>query len=192
MAKSRRKAAAKTRRRPPKLIVATTDQQPLSAAALAGAGSLAANISTVSPVQVDLRARFEQKLLQSPEEIRDAARALTEAIQDQIERLRSRNDDDTRDFIDFLEMLARGLSQLADALDQALAATPDQQPIFLGTAGKIAEQLKIGLFEYLEKDRAKIAGRSITIGLAVAGGWFLHKCGVDAAVAGTIKAIFRG
>lgn len=95
------------------------------------------------------------------------------------------------DFVAFLEMIADGLSKLADALDLALGddATKPVEPMFLGTAGKIVEKLKSGLFEYLDKEGANLAGFSIKIGLVAAGYKFLHACGVEGDVAAIVSGI---
>jgi hypothetical protein len=125
--------------------------------------------------------RTEQE--QDPAGIRTAARELITAVEDQLADLRGSNDPTTRDFIDFLETLAVGLNRLAEALDQALGAAPDQQQVFLGTAGKIAEQLKIGLLEFVEGHRATIAGYAIKIGLVGAGFNLLCTMGLGAEAA---------
>jgi hypothetical protein len=103
-----------------------------------------------------------------------AAREFVTAIEDQLVDLRGHNDPPTRDLIDFLEALAVGLKEIADALDQILGAPPDQQRLFLGTAGKIVDQL-IG---YIEAHRTAIAGYTVKVGLVCAGYNFLHAMGL--------------
>jgi hypothetical protein len=139
-------------------------------------------VTQVSPAVGDTRrwAQFEQQLSDHPAEIRDAARALAQAVRGQIAELREARRNDTAGLIDFLEMIARELDRLAEALDRAIGSV-DQQGIFLGEAKKIADQLKTGLHEYLEQHRADIVGYSIKISLISAAAWFLHACGFDLA-----------
>lgn len=144
----------------------------------------------------DAARRFESRLSERPADIRDATRSLVAAINDQIEQLNASMPNDEsltihNDFVTFLEMIADGLSKLADALDLALGddATKPVEPMFLGTAGKIVEKLKSGLFEYLDKEGANLAGFSIKIGLVAAGYKFLHACGVEGDVAAIVSGI---
>jgi hypothetical protein len=73
------------------------------------------------------------------------------------------------------------LDGLVGALDHVVGSSADQQPIFLGEAKWIADQLKTGVHEYLEKHRADIAGLDIKLGLVSAAGGFLYLCGFDLA-----------
>ena len=160
----------------------------VSAAVYTGAGQLTAHTQILEGVGY-ARDRSERQLSDNPVEIRDAARALAQAVKDQIAELKEPrlNDTKTADFIDFLEMIARELDKLVDALDRAIASV-DQQGIFLGEAKKIADQLKTGFYEYLEQHRADIAGYSIKISLVSAAAWFLHACGFDLA---SIISLFK-
>jgi hypothetical protein len=164
-----------------------------AAAAFAGAGSLSTDAKVVEAVG-DTRRRLEfgQQLAERPAEIRDAAHVLAQTVKEQITELRAarHNDTESADFIDFLEMIARELDRLVDALDRAIAAkgSADQQQMFLGEAGKIANHLKAGFYEYLEQHRADIAGHSIKVGLVSAAAWFLHACGFDLA---SIVSVFK-
>jgi hypothetical protein len=164
-----------------------------SNATLAGEGSLSANARVVTAVgDTRRRVEFAQQLSEHPVEIRDAARALAQAVRDQITELAAarRNDTETADFIEFLEMVARELDRLVDALDRAIKGSADQQPMFLGEAGKIADQLKTAFDEALPS----IAQFSIKIGVVAAGAIFLqHICGLDpniAAVTSILNATF--
>ena len=157
----------------------------LNAEVLTGAGDLRADARVVAAVG-DTRRRFDlgQQLSDRPAEIRDAARTLAQAVKDQIAELREarRNDTDTGKFTEFLEMIARELDKLVDALDHAIqegAKGSADQGMFLGEAKKIADQLKTGFYEWLEQHRANIAGYSIKIGLVGAAAMFLHTCGID-------------
>jgi hypothetical protein len=85
----------------------------------------------------------------------------------------------------FFEKMAKGLADLADALDRAVSTGTNGQlePVFLGTAGRIARQLHLALFEWLEKERTTIIGvpmRLAIFGVSIA---FLHLIGADSASA---------
>jgi hypothetical protein len=120
------------------------------------------------------------RLHQNPAAIRDGVRELVAAVRDQIEALRERNDPATRDFIDFLEFVAKKLGEIAEAIDTALSAPPDKQQMFFGTAGQLVEQLKIGLIEYVEKHRTEIAGYSFKGVFAITALKVLALAGFDA------------
>jgi hypothetical protein len=146
------------------------------------------------------RAQFEQRLLETPAEIRDAAHDLAGAIEDQIHVLNAskpnEGDDVTKHnaFVDFLAYIAGELRKLAEALDRAIAAAasaPDQQRMFLGTAGKIADRLQIAFGDWFEQNATNVAGYSIRIGLFAAAFGFLRACGVDGDVATLASAILN-
>jgi hypothetical protein len=159
-------------------------------ATFAGESSLFANPQVVKAG--DTRLRLGQPLSDQPAEIRDAARVLSQAVKDQIAELRAERRNDTAQLIDFLEMVARGLDKLVEALDRAIdaSATSEQQGIFLGEAKKIADQLKAAFDEALPS----IAQFSIKLGVVAAGAIFLqHVCGLDpniAAVTSIVNATF--
>jgi hypothetical protein len=67
-------------------------------------------------------------------------------------RDRRSNDPDAGELIDFLEWLATDLSRLVESLDRAIA---QPEPMFLGHAAEIAEQLQLGLMEALERHHRK-------------------------------------
>jgi hypothetical protein len=160
---------------------------PLAAAPFAPELTVSADAQVVKAAG-DTRRRFEQQFSNHPAEIRDAARALAQAVKDQIAKMKEARRNDVGDFINFLEWVAQELDRLVDALDRAIKDPDDQQPIFLGEAGKIANHLKTGLYEYLEQHRADISGHMITGGLVIAAAGFLHACGFDLA---SIISIFR-
>jgi hypothetical protein len=130
-------------------------------------------------VQTGIRPTMLQRVEQDPVAIRNAARDLVTAINEQIAQLAPRNDPDTRDFIDFLTWVVGQLNALITALDQLIAAAPEQQPMFLGGVGKVVEQLKIGTFEYLEPHRAAIMGRAFNFGLSIIALKFAALFGLD-------------
>jgi hypothetical protein len=163
------------------------------AAAFAGAGTLVTD-AQVGKAVGDTQRRPGQPLSDSPVEIREAARVLAQAVKDQIAELRAERRNDTAELIDFLEMMARELDKLVDALDRAIEerakGSADQEHIFLGEAAKYAAQLKSALDESLPF----IARFSIKIGVVVAAAMFLQQvCGLDpsiAAVTSILNATF--
>jgi len=75
------------------------------------------------------------------------------------------------EFVEFLERIAAGLAELADAVDQAINASVDgpPEPMFLGKAARITEQLNVGMMEWLEANRTNLMGCTLRIGLIGAG-----------------------
>jgi hypothetical protein len=104
------------------------------------------------------RSRIEGRLSEQTVDIRDAARALSRAFSEQIEELKRSKPNDPERLVEhdglvaFFERMAAGLGDLADALDRAISGASDGklESIFVRTAGKIAEQLHVGLMEWLD------------------------------------------
>jgi len=113
----------------------------------AGAGNLAANAEVVRAEKV-----IAQNLAANTAGNRAGAQALLRATQVKITELRDArlNDPATEDLVEFLEWLAQGLTRLVDNLDRAIAQPAE--PLFLGTAGDIAHELKLGLVEAVKKN----------------------------------------
>jgi hypothetical protein len=163
----------------------TADERSRAEAPLSGGGNTV-NITYVT----------RNNLSKRPTDIRDAARVLVKEIKDQVEQLQKSKPNDKEglakhnEFVAFLERITAGLTELADALDQAVSASPNgpPEPIFLGKAARIAEQLNVGMMEWLEANRANVAGCTLRIGLIGAGYLFLNTCGLD----GNIAAIVGG
>jgi hypothetical protein len=140
---------------------------------------------------------LKRSLSERPADIRDAARALVKEIRDQVEHLQGSKPNDEEglakhnEFVAFLERIAAGLAELADALDQAVSASPGgpPEPMFLGKAARIAEQLNIGMMEWLEANRANVAGCTLRIGLIGAGFLFLNACGLDGSIAAIVSGL---
>jgi hypothetical protein len=161
-------------------------EPPAAEATLREEGTVAANARII-----------ERSLSERPADIRDAARALVKEIKDQVEQLKNSKPNDEEglakhnEFVEFLERIAAGLAELADALDQAVKASPDgpPEPMFLGKAAWIAEQLNIGLMEWLEANRANVAGFTVRIGLIGTGYLFLHACGLDGRIAAIVSSL---
>ncbi len=129
-----------------------------------------------------------QRIAQQPADIRHVARALVETIRAEIDRLQFNKPNGERlaeynAQIDFLDMVMREVARLADALDELIAAHAsgrhDQESVFLGVAGQIAEQLKHGCIEFVTENRKKLAGCMISFGLGAAAYEFLTVLGVD-------------
>jgi len=131
--------------------------------------------------------RIEGRQSEHPVDIRDAARALSRAFSEQVEELKrfKPNDPDRlvehEGLVAFFERMASGLAELANALDKAINGATDGklEPVFLGTAGKIAEQLHLGLMEWLEANRTLCIEVPIRLALFGAGMAFLHSIGAD-------------
>jgi hypothetical protein len=135
---------------------------PASEATLALAADLTGNADVVAV----RRSVIKQNLAANTADNRTAAQALLQATQAKIAELRDArlNDPETADLIKFLEWLAQGLTQLVDNLDCAIAQPAE--PMFLGTAADIAHQLKLGLFEAIEKRRVRVWEVGAIVGVA--------------------------
>jgi hypothetical protein len=108
---------------------------------------LAANAEVVRAEKV-----IAQNLAANTAGNRAGAQAPLRATQVKITELRDArlNDPATEDLVEFLEWLAQGLTRLVDNLDRAIAQPAE--PLFLGTAGDIAHELKLGLVEAVKKN----------------------------------------
>jgi hypothetical protein len=133
------------------------------------------------------------RLSEHPGDIGDSARTFVREIKSQVEELRKPASGDGRlpqqnELVNFLEGLAVRLDGLADAIDQALnAKTSSPEPLFIGKAGQIGEQLSLGFMEYIKENRAEIAGWSLRFGLIGAAYLFFKACGLE----GEFVAILR-
>lgn len=143
------------------------------------------------------RNTFVQQLSERPADIRDAARVLAAMVKDQIEDLNRSpphgvNDLEKHDeFLGFLEKLAAGLNELADALDRLVDANAkgQKEPVFLGEAGKIAHRLSTDVIKWIEDHGGEVVDYSMKIGLVAAGYNFLHVCGVEHLTAGVVSGL---
>jgi hypothetical protein len=164
-------------------------------------GSLGLSFNRASPVAspTNIAVTVEQRLSERPAEIREAARALSKAITDQIEQLNASKPNESEslakqnDFVAFLEEIAGGLDALAKSIDRAIAAgsTATPEPILLGKAAEIARKLSAVVTEGLERNRTYIVDCTIKIGVFAAGFTFLHACGVDGYIAGIVAALMN-
>jgi hypothetical protein len=147
---------------------------------LGGAGGHVAN-ATVIPAGGGVATG--SALWERPVEIRDAARALSQEFTAQVEELKRTkpNDPDALakydDLVAFLEKMAAGLNNLANALDQAVTKAADgkPEPVFLGTAAAVARQLQLGMMEWLEEYRTTIFDVPIRLGLIGLGLTFVNE-----------------
>jgi hypothetical protein len=135
-----------------------------------------------------------RRLSQQPLDVRNAARALSDDFRAQIEELNRYKPNDAasltqhESLVALFERMASGLSDLADALDNAIsnAKGGKPEPTFLGRAGEIARQLNLGLMEWLAENRTLVIDIPLRVGLFGLGVAFLHSIGADstAAIAG--------
>jgi hypothetical protein len=178
------------RRRP---FIANTTSIAAPPIVLQGEGGLSASAGVRHPTP--RRFSFQQELSEQPTAIRDAARVLAQAVEDQAAEWRATGSNDS-DAIEFLEWVAGELRKLVEALDRAVEAAAQgsaEQGVFVGRAAQIAKTLNIGLDEFLDRRRADIAGFGVKIGLVAAAYQFLHVCGVDdlSTIASIVIASFR-
>jgi len=177
-------------------------------ATLGGEGSLKANAGVVHNVSIvetlgvadgfgtaSERSAFDLRLSERPDDISNAARHLAAAVKDQIEDLKQSsfgvNDREKIDeFVNFLEGLATGLNQLADALDRMVEkAKGSNEPFFTEDAAKIARELGAYVTKFAE-DHPHVTQFSTRIGLSLAAYKFLLLFGVnELAIGGFITAI---
>ena len=150
-------------------------------------------------IPIDIAATVQRRLSERPAEIRQAARALSEAIEDQIAHLNASKPNEAdrlvqqNDFIAFLQTIAAGLDALADSIDRAIAAgsAKNPEPILLGKAGEIARQLSAAVMEGIERNRIYIVDCMIKFSVFAAGFSLLHAIGVDSYIAGAVAALMN-
>jgi hypothetical protein len=145
--------------------------------AAVGAGVQDGGVSSPPAVTTQV---IERRLLERPDDIRAAARGFAEAFKKQFDELRGHNERSPQDedLLDFLEQMAAGLAELADALDRAFAS-PTPEPIFIGEAGQIVHRLQLETAAWLEKIGTDVVNVPVRVGLLVGSGIFLHSLGVD-------------
>jgi len=162
--------------------------------------SVGMSVNRASPIATtDIAATVERKLSERPAEIREAARALSNAIADQIEQLNASKPNEREslakqdDFVAFLQEIAAGLDALAISIDRAIAAgsAASPEPILLGKSAEIARKLSAVVTEGLERNRTYIVDCTIKFGVFAAGFTLLHACGVDGYIAGIVAALMN-
>jgi hypothetical protein len=124
-------------------LSASTSAQARGAAAFPATSTLTADAEVIPAAKRVIVGNLAANTLDS----RTAAQALLQATHAKIAELRDArlNDPETANLIEFLEWLAQGLARLVDNLDCAIAQPTE--PMFLGAAGEIAHQLKLGLVD---------------------------------------------
>jgi hypothetical protein len=140
---------------------------------------------TASSLQVG-GASIERTLSDQPVEIASAARALMRELAAQIEELkRSKPNDQGRlaqydVLIPFLEKMAAGLGNLADALDR-LVGRPEgsPEPVLLGKAADAARWLQKAMTEWLEANRTMVIDVPVRLNLFGFSVAFVHQLGID-------------
>jgi hypothetical protein len=160
---------------------------------------LSVNRASPGATSIDAAATVERRLADRPTEIRDAARALSKAIADQIAELNASKPNEPQrlaqqnDFVAFLQSIAAGLDALAEAIDRAIAAGSAEkpEPILLGKAGEIARHLGTAVAEGLERNRAYIVDCSIKFFVFAAGFALLHAIGVNDSLAAIITGLMN-
>ena len=110
-------------------------------------GAREAGASSTASVHV-----IERRILEHPNDIRAAARGYAQAFEAYHDELRRINDrsKECDEFIDFLDQMAAGLADLADALDRAFATTTPE-PVLTEEAAETALQLCLKLLAWREK-----------------------------------------
>jgi hypothetical protein len=127
---------------------------------------------------------IERKLLERPDDIREAARNLSQAFEAQANELRKSKPNELgrlaqyENLTSFFEQMAAGLADLADALDRAFAS-PGPEPLFIGKAADIARALQLRVQQWIEKTGTDVVDVPIRIGLLFGGISFLHGIGAD-------------
>jgi hypothetical protein len=147
----------------------------------------------------------ERRLSERPEDIREAARALSRAISEQIEDLNASrlNDPDALDrqgaFIAFLQQIAAGLDNLATSLEAVIeAGSPETKKSSSAYAATVARSLATFVREGFDKQRAALQACVIQVPVLTGSVWLLHALGVDPTVAFTgvcaimgLKTVFK-
>jgi hypothetical protein len=156
-------------------------QQSLAASS-AGIATGRAELTT-SPAPADADP-VERTLSDRPIPIANAARALAEELAAQIAELKQNKPNDPSrlaqydSLIPFLEKLATGLGELADALNR-LAAPGQHEPVLLGKAADTARRLQEAVTQWLETNRTMVIDVPVRLGLFGLGVGFVHLLGVD-------------
>jgi hypothetical protein len=178
----------------PKPTASTVPITARSSVMAKGSATLSGDV-TAAPITA--QTPFVGRLSERPAEIRDAARNLVHAVEDQIHHMLASKPNDAEslvkqnEFIVFLEMVAAGLAKLADALDEAIHAGTNgsPEPVLLGKAGDIARQLGTDVTAWLEQNRTNLVDCTMRIGVFAASYVFLNACGVDGITASIVSGL---
>lgn len=161
-------------------------------AAGAGAASAAARVHHLTADDLAVGSPISRNLSRQPEHVAAQTRLFVEAIRRQLAAMSpTPNEPDKLDFIEFLEGLAAGLSELAETLDKMVANRGNaNEPILLGKAATIANHLGIGAMDYIAKNREKLAGMMIQVGFYGAVTLLAMSLGIDKEFFEAIAKIF--
>jgi hypothetical protein len=138
---------------------------------------------TLTPAQAGSDS-IQKILSDQPIAIAKAARALAEQVAAQITELQQAKPNDPGRLaqydalLPFLEKLASGLGDLADALDR-LAMPNESEPVLLGKASDIARWLQKTVTDWLETNRTMVIDVPVRLGLFGLAVAFAHQLGVD-------------
>ena len=127
--------------------------------------------------------RTEQAISQSPAEFENLARSLAKEFDDEVERLLATKSnlapEETDRFVEFLKRMSRQLNNLADTIALAAKNAAQGEPIFLGDAARVADELRSGFFEWLSTNRTVVVDWSFKVGLFGTSALFLNALGLE-------------
>jgi hypothetical protein len=138
---------------------------------------------------------IQRRLLERTDDIRTAARNLAHAFEQQVKELREGNIPNEpvplaqyKNLLDFLEQMASGLAELADALDRTFTSTADSpasspEPVLLGKPAEIVRWLQGLTQRWREEIGTNIVSVPIRFGVLLGGIEFLHWLSADSAAA---------
>jgi soluble cytochrome b562 len=140
--------------------------------------TFSANVEVSTRIRIIARRLSEQKI-----EIRDAARSFATAIKEQAENLRKqhnkiseRDRGSYNDLIDFLDVLAHGLDELANALNQLSRTTAASE---IGRAAQIVQNLQDRVGLWLAKNIDRTISCTTNVAILIGGIGFLHAMSAD-------------
>ena len=161
--------------------------------------TLSVNPAGARSSSTGVSAGVEQRLSERPEDIRAAARALSQAIAVQIEVLNAQRPNDHEpqarhdEFVAFLREIAARVDALAESLDRAIAAkSPSSRVSSLTRSREIVGSLGTFVAEGFEEHRAALRGCAVLVPVLAASVTLLHALGVDANIAVGIVATVTG
>jgi hypothetical protein len=130
---------------------------------------------------------IQRALVARPLPIRDAARALAVALKAQAVELQHAKPNEPskleeyEGLIQFINETSDGLQALADTIDRAIGDTQQgsPEPVLLGKAAEIANQVHAGAMEWLLANRATVFEGAFRIGLFGLGMAFVSALGIE-------------
>jgi hypothetical protein len=168
-------------------------------AASSGGAASGRDELSASPLKVGAGAdSVERTLSDRPGEIANAARALVQELAAQIEELKQSKPNDSgrlaqyNTLIPFLEKMAAGLGNLADALDRLAAPDGSPEPVLLGRAADAARWLQKAATEWLEANRTMVIDVPVRLGLFGLSVAFVQQLGIDSTAVTASLAYLAG